>query len=173
MAKFDPKRLMELANSNKQENSQLMKKLKRMSPDKVDSLFHTSHYKEFEDFDCLNCANCCKSISPIITHRDIDRMAKGLGIKPSALVDQHLTIDIDGDYVFRSSPCPFLLADNMCLIYENRPKACREYPHTDRKRMHQILNITLKNVSYCPIVFGVVERVKIEVQKQNLKERKL
>ncbi len=31
------------------------------------------------------------------------------------------------------SPCPFLGDDNYCSVYEARPKACREYPHTDRK----------------------------------------
>jgi uncharacterized protein len=165
MKDFNPKRLAELASSNKQENIQLFKKLKRMNPDKVDALFHNAHDEEFSKFDCLTCANCCKSISPIITHRDIDRMAKALGIKPSILVDQHLTIDSDGDYVFKGSPCPFLLDDNMCQIYESRPKACREYPHTDRKRMHQILNITLKNVSYCPIVFEVVEKIKVDLKR--------
>jgi hypothetical protein len=87
-------------------------------------------------------------------------MAKGLGIKPSALVEEYLTIDSDGDYVYRSSPCPFLLPDNYCSIYEHRPKACREYPHTDRRRMHQILSITQKNISVCPVVFGVVEKIR-------------
>jgi hypothetical protein len=164
MINYSPERLKELAVSSEQEHRLLFKKLKRINPDKVDSMFREAHGEEFEKFDCLSCANCCKSISPMMSHRDVDRMAKGLGIKPSALVEQHLIIDSDGDYVFRNAPCPFLLPDNMCQIYEHRPKACREYPHTDRKRMHQILNITMKNIALCPIVYGVVERVKKEVQ---------
>ncbi len=164
MSRFSPQRLKELAKSAEQENKTLFKKLKRISPDRVDELFHRAHFIEFESFNCLTCANCCKTISPIITHRDVDRMAKSQGIKPSAFVEKYLEVDADGDYVFRSAPCPFLLADNMCLIYEHRPKACREYPHTDRKRMHQILNITLKNTLVCPIVFQVVERIKDELK---------
>ncbi|PKP39226.1 MAG: zinc/iron-chelating domain-containing protein [Bacteroidetes bacterium HGW-Bacteroidetes-15] len=163
MNSFSPERLKKLASSAEHENRLLFKKLKRLSSDKVDLLFREAHDSEFESFDCLTCANCCKSISPMMSHRDVDRMAKGLGIKPSALVEQHLTIDSDGDYVFRSAPCPFLLSDNKCLIYEHRPKACREYPHTDRKRIQQIFNITLKNIALCPIVFGVIERIKKQV----------
>lgn len=158
-----PERLKELAASLKQENAQLFKRLKKLSSDKVDSHFHSAHHEVFEGFDCLTCANCCKSISPMISHRDVDRMAKGLGIKPSVLVEQHLTIDSDGDYVFRSSPCPFLMPDNYCQIYEHRPKACREYPHTDRRKMQQILNITLRNIAVCPVVFEVVEKIKKEI----------
>lgn len=163
IANINPERLKELAASNKQENTQLFKKLKRLNSDRVDALFHTSHHATFECFDCLICANCCKSISPMISHRDVDRMAKALGIKPSILVEKYLTIDSDGDYVFRSSPCPFLLPDNYCQIYESRPKACREYPHTDRRKIQQILSITLKNTAVCPVVFQVVQQVKKEV----------
>lgn len=157
---FSSERLNQLASSLKQEHKLLFKRIKRLKPDAIDTLFHKAHNEEFATFDCLTCANCCKSISPMISHRDVDRMAKGLGIKPSALVEEYLTIDSDGDYVYRSSPCPFLLPDNYCSIYEHRPKACREYPHTDRRRMHQILSITQKNISVCPVVFGVVEKIR-------------
>lgn len=30
-------------------------------------------------------------------------------------------------------PCPLLGRDNYCAVYADRPKACREYPHTDRR----------------------------------------
>ncbi|WP_332911960.1 YkgJ family cysteine cluster protein [Algoriphagus boritolerans] len=49
-------------------------------------------------------------------------------------------------------PCPFLGADNKCLVYEDRPKACREYPHTNRKNMLGILDLSLKNTLVCPAV---------------------
>jgi Fe-S-cluster containining protein len=58
-------------------------------------------------------------------------------------------------------PCPFLGADNYCSVYDDRPKACREYPHTDRKRFYQILDLTLKNTSTCPAVHLVIEKLKV------------
>ena len=160
---FNPTRLKELANSLAGENRNLFKQLKRMDARKVDELFHTAHAEEYEKFDCLACANCCRTISPIITYNDVERIAKALRLKPSVVVEKYLEVDSDGDYVFRSAPCPFILTDNYCSIYDSRPKACREYPHTDRKRMHQIFSITQKNISICPIVFNVVERIKKEI----------
>jgi hypothetical protein len=157
---FSSQRLKELADSQNAENKQFFKKLKRIKPEFLDKLFHEAHKEEFENFDCTTCANCCKTISPIITFHDVERMAKGLREKPSAIVEKYLEMDTDGDYVFCTAPCPFLQPDNLCMIYDYRPKACREYPHTDRKRMHQILSITLKNVEICPVVYGVIERIK-------------
>ena len=69
-------------------------------------------------------------------------------------------MDEDDDFVFSIMPCVFLNEDNSCKIYEDRPRACREYPHTDQRKMHQVLDITLKNISVCPAVFEIVERLK-------------
>ncbi|MEL7427036.1 MAG: YkgJ family cysteine cluster protein, partial [Bacteroidota bacterium] len=63
-------------------------------------------------------------------------------------------------YVLNTAPCPFLGDDNYCSIYSVRPRACREYPHTDRKNFHQILNLTLKNTAVCPATFRIVQRLK-------------
>jgi Fe-S-cluster containining protein len=81
-------------------------------------------------------------------------------MKPADIIQKYLRIDEDGDMVFRSMPCPFLGDDNYCAIYENRPKACREYPHTDRKRFYQIYNLSIKNAYTCPIVFEVMEEIR-------------
>ncbi|MBN2395805.1 MAG: YkgJ family cysteine cluster protein, partial [Candidatus Atribacteria bacterium] len=58
---------------------------------------------------------------------------------------------------FNETPCPFLMPDNYCMVYESRPKACREYPHTDRRRMVQILKLTQKNCEVCPVVYAIVK----------------
>jgi Fe-S-cluster containining protein len=144
----------------KNENQSFLKALKRKSPKNLDDLFHTSHELTFEQTDCLSCANCCKTTSPIFYQRDIERAAKSLRIKPGAFIDKYLKVDEDEDYVLKQSPCAFLDDDNYCLIYNDRPAACREYPHTDRKRMVQILDLTYRNTLVCPAVLKIVEEVK-------------
>jgi len=124
---------------------------------KMDYEVHALHDKFSDKIDCLQCANCCRGLGPAIYDKDIDRMAKALRIKPSQVVDRYLQIDEDGDYVFKSMPCPFLMDDNYCSIYELRPKSCREYPHTDRKNFSQIYKLTVKNTTICPIAFGVLK----------------
>jgi Fe-S-cluster containining protein len=81
-------------------------------------------------------------------------------MKTSKFIDKFLLIDEEGDYVFKQAPCPFLGDDNYCSIYECRPGSCREYPHTDRKRFYQILDINAKNSKVCPAVFSIIDHLK-------------
>jgi len=123
---------------------------------KMDVVVQQLHEEFSEKIDCLQCAGCCRTLGPAIYDKDIERMAKALRMKSVDLISQYLKIDEDGDYVFRTIPCPFLLPDNYCSIYESRPKACREYPHTDRKKFEQIYKLTVKNAATCPVAFEVL-----------------
>lgn len=142
------------------ENKKFLQTLKKKDPRKLDSAFHEAHEKVFEAIDCLACANCCKTTSPIFYQTDIERVAKALRMKPGDFVEKYLRIDEDKDYVLKSSPCPFLDAENYCSVYQDRPKACREYPHTDRKKMIQLTELTYKNTLVCPAVLEIVEQIK-------------
>lgn len=148
------------AKQKQKENQKFLAGLKRIDSRRVDDAFHSLHEEVFEEVDCLACANCCKTTSPIFYQTDIERVAKSLRMKPGDFVEQYLQIDEDKDYVLKSSPCPFLDADNYCRVYDDRPKACREYPHTDRKKMVQIMDLTSKNTMVCPAVLTMVERLK-------------
>ncbi|MCB0850283.1 MAG: YkgJ family cysteine cluster protein, partial [Bacteroidetes bacterium] len=86
-----------------------------------------------------------------------------LHIKPGELVEKYLHLDEDGHYVLKKSPCPFLLDDNHCSIYSIRPQACREYPHTVRKNIYQIMDLTYRNSLICPAVATVIEKLKKEI----------
>ena len=136
----------------------LVKRLKKKRPKNLDSIFHEAHDSTFETIDCLKCANCCKTTSPIFRDADIRRISKHLKIKEAKLISDYLKMDEENDYVLKSSPCVFLGEDNYCSIYEVRPLACREYPHTDRKQMVQILDITAKNTEVCPAVGLIVSQ---------------
>lgn len=133
------------------------KNLKQLK--KMDCEIHELHNKYSEETDCLQCANCCKTLGPMITDVDIKRIAKSLRLSPSEVVTTYLKIDEDGDYVFKEMPCPFLMPDNYCVIYENRPKACKEYPHTNRKKFYQVYNLSIKNASTCPIAYEVLSGI--------------
>lgn len=154
---IDPKRLKILASDRHREFRNLSGRLKRKKPSDLDQITIELHDIAFSYIDCLDCGNCCKSISPLLTDRDIQRMAVSLRMKPSEFTDRYLHLDEEGDYVFRFTPCPFLGKDNCCSVYENRPRACREYPHTDRKRFIQILDLSVKNTFICPAVFEVFD----------------
>jgi Fe-S-cluster containining protein len=147
------------------ENRKFLAQLKKKDARKVDAVFHRLHAEVFEEVDCLKCANCCKTTSPIFYEHDIERASRSLRVKPGDFVLTYLRIDDEGDYVLKSAPCPFLDSENFCRIYDDRPKACREYPHTNRKKMVQITELTFKNTLVCPAVFEMVERLKTVVIK--------
>ncbi|HEY0743717.1 MAG TPA: YkgJ family cysteine cluster protein [Chryseosolibacter sp.] len=148
------------SKNKEKENRKYLAGLKKQDSRKLDDVFHAMHEEVFEEVDCLTCANCCKTTSPIFYQNDIERVAKALRMKPGDFITKYLRIDEDKDYVLQSSPCPFLDNENYCSVYEDRPKACREYPHTDRKKMVQITELTFKNTMVCPAVFEMVERIK-------------
>ena len=130
-----------------------------MRKGEVDNLIHPLHKSAFEHIDCLECANCCKTTGPLFSSRDIERISSHLSLKPADFIQQYLQIDEDNDHVLQQLPCPFLDEHNYCGIYEVRPKACREYPHTDRKNQQGILSLTQKNTTICPAVAATLEQL--------------
>ena len=125
----------------------------------LDRLAAKTHERVFEQVDCLQCAGCCKGIPPLINATDARRIAKKLGLSNAEFQNQYLTTDEDGDTVLQLTPCPFLLDNNHCSIYDFRPKACREYPHTDQQ-FSKNLPYHVKNTAYCPASFWILEELK-------------
>ena len=154
------------AEAGAAENKKFLKGLKKVNDRELDKLFHKAHEEVFEETDCLSCGNCCKTTSPIFYQNDIDRLAPALKMRPGDFIEKYLRVDEDRDYVLKSSPCPFLGDDNYCSVYEVRPKACREYPHTDRRKISQILDLTFKNTLVCPAVLNILDRVRDAMDKK-------
>ena len=117
------------------------------------------HEEAFEKVNCLNCANCCKNYSPRFKTPDIKRISKLLKMKEGDFIQTYLRLDEEGDYVARSKPCPFLDDDNACSIYDQRPSDCSRFPYTDEDVLYKRQALTLKNSSFCPIVYYVIEKL--------------
>jgi uncharacterized protein len=122
------------------------------------------HEEAFEKIDCLQCAACCKNYSPRFKTPDVRRISKYLGMKESSFIETYLSVDNEGDFVAKSAPCPFLGADNRCSIYETRPSDCARFPYTDEDVIMKRQPLTLKNASFCPITYyvldGLMEKLK-------------
>lgn len=155
--------LLQQAVADKEVYQKLIQRLKKVNHRTLDDLFHQEHNQVFKKIDCLTCANCCKTTSPIFRDIDIRRLAKRLRFSEAVFVKQYLRMDSEGDYVLTVAPCPFLGNDNYCSVYEDRPLACREYPHTDRKNMYQILDLTRKNMEVCPAVSQLMQTISKKV----------
>ena len=139
--------------------------LKKKPPKNLDYTVQETHDEVFEEINCLKCANCCKTTGPLFTEKDIERISRHLRMKPADFETKYLRVDEDNDKVLQSLPCSFLNSDNTCSIYEVRPKACREFPHTDRKKIYQINHLTIKNAVICPAAFSFLEKLSLKIQK--------
>jgi len=135
--------------------------LKKANKNKVLKVLPDLHEAAFEKVNCLECANCCKNYSPRFKMPDIKRISKVLGMKETAFIDQYLQMDNEGDYVVKSTPCPFLGSDNFCSIYDHRPSDCARFPYTDEDVLLKRPQITLKNSSFCPAVYHVLENLMV------------
>jgi uncharacterized protein len=134
--------------------------LQRADKNKVLKQLPTLSEEAFGRVNCLQCANCCKHYSPRFKTPDLKRISRHLKMKEGEFVETYLRLDEDGDYVAKKAPCPFLGADNACQIYDERPSDCRRFPYTDEDVLIKRPALTLKNVSFCPIVYYVLEKLE-------------
>jgi uncharacterized protein len=117
------------------------------------------HEEAIEKIDCLSCANCCKNYSPRFKTPDIKRISKLLRMREGEFIETYLRLDEEGDYVTKSAPCPFLGSDNACSVYEDRPSDCARFPYTDEDVIVRRQPLTLKNSTFCPITYYVIEKL--------------
>lgn len=150
----------QLALQKQKEHRKFLATLKKKAPKNLDKIVQEVHTEVFREIDCTKCANCCKILGPLFTESDISRIAKHFRMRLPVFEDMYLHVDEDNDKVFKSMPCPFLGEDNLCSIYDIRPKACREFPHTDRKKIYQINHLTIQNTLICPAVYLFVEKLQ-------------
>ncbi|MFM1613243.1 YkgJ family cysteine cluster protein [Streptococcus mutans] len=150
----------QLALQKQKEHRKFLATLKKKAPKNLDKIVQEVHTEVFREIDCTKCANCCKILGPLFTESDISRITKHFRMRLPVFEDMYLRVDEDNDKVFKSMPCPFLGEDNLCSIYDIRPKACREFPHTDRKKIYQINHLTIQNTLICPAVYLFVEKLQ-------------
>jgi Fe-S-cluster containining protein len=154
--------MLEEAQSKQSELRRYFERLKRKKPRDLDQRVNVLHEQVFSGIDCLQCGNCCSSISPQFNSADISRAAGALSLTNADFARQYLRKDEEGERILREAPCPFLGQDMRCFIYAERPRACQEFPHTDRS-IHGKLNLTFRNVLVCPGVFLIFDRLRKEL----------
>ena len=154
------KQLPKKAKDKHKENKKFFVKLRNKPPRHLDAIMEEVHDAEFEKTDCLTCGNCCKTTPAWVTDKDVSRLAKHFRIKEQKFIETYLEVDVDNEFILKTVPCIFLGHDNECSIYDVRPKACREFPHTNRKKFYKISETNLQNVAICPAAFNIVEEIK-------------
>ena len=148
----------EKSELNYSENLAFLNSLR--ADEKWDEEAGSIHNEVFDKADCLACANCCRTTPALVTKSDAKRIARHLNMPPKTFIRKYLIEDINGEMVIQRVPCTFLKDDNTCEIYEVRPSACREYPHTNQKGFYRRARLNAKNTIVCPAAFEIVEKLK-------------
>jgi Fe-S-cluster containining protein len=137
------------------------------NPNRIDALARQLHDEVFAAIDCTRCAHCCKTMQPAFTDEDIARIAAHLGVSPSAFIAAHLETDPDeGGLRTKQTPCPFLGGDDRCTIYAVRPRACREFPHTDKEGFTSRTYLHTANTLSCPAVYHIVNGLRRRLRRR-------
>ena len=121
--------------------------------------------RHFQKSIACNAQIVAKIIHPGLKHRISRRISKHLKMRESDFIETYLKVDEEGDFVVRSTPCPFLGPDNFCSIYEQRPSDCHRFPYTDEDVFIKRQQLTLKNSTFCPITYYVLEKLMAGKQK--------
>jgi uncharacterized protein len=116
--------------------------------------------------DCTTCANCCRVSEVEITDRDIDKLAKFLGMSREEFIRDSTQQSESGELILKRTEagCVFL-EGNLCSVYEARPQNCANFPHLVRgtgsiaSRMWRLV----ERAEYCPIVYNWMEKVKEDI----------
>jgi hypothetical protein len=100
-----------------------------------------------------------------LTERDVEKLARYLGIKPKQFIAQYTTMSAqeEDETILRRTDAGCIFLDgNDCTIYEARPATCHDFPHLVRgagsiqSRMWQMID----RATYCPIVYNTLEEYK-------------
>ena len=129
-------------------------------PDELDKQFKQLHKKIFENYDCSKCRNCCKAYCGTIPFDEVERDADFLGISVDDFKTKFLESEANAEgYNTKNCPCDFLV-NNECILEDNKPVSCKEFPYTDREdRMGSLLGI-VEFTSVCPVVYEIMEELK-------------
>ena len=169
----DIERIKPLAEAKEDENWRFRAYLKGL--DLSGAALDRLVWRHLEDMkrriDCCACANCCTVVSPLLSHKDVRRLAGHVGIEKTQLIREYLRLSKERDrYVFQHRPCRFL-HDKRCTVYEARPDDCRSFPHLHKREFRSRLIGVVENCSICPIVYHVFEGLKMELWRSRRRGR--
>jgi len=173
MFETDLKRIRELAEQKKDENSNFRAHIKNcdIEPEEIDAIVRRLDAYVSSKMDCRQCANCCSELPAALGREDIARLAQAEGITPDQFERKYLDKTDEPDrFLIRQKPCPFL-DGKLCRHYHVRPESCAEFPFLHKPNFTTRSTMALWNLPYCPIVYNVYELLKQEVAELEMLRR--
>ncbi len=127
--------------------------------------FHAIAGEVEKQIDCTRCANCCRYGAVTVTEADIERIAAYLSMPVDEILRLHTAPDPDEPdkriLINAGNACTFL-DGNLCVIYDARPRSCREFPYASHRErsLGGRMESLCRWAPLCPIVFNSIEQYK-------------
>ncbi|MFW5793761.1 MAG: YkgJ family cysteine cluster protein [Bacteroidota bacterium] len=152
-----------LAKQNEDENINFRSFLKGKDSDVIDKIVQRLNKEITSQIDCQECGNCCNILKPCVTESEIKKLSQIKGITQAEFISKYVEMDsFDNVKYLKDAPCIFL-NEKSCSIYNDRPKDCKSYPHTQKSNFNSRTISMIHNYEVCPIVFNLFEKLKIEL----------
>ncbi len=135
--------------------------LKEKDGSSIDVIAHKLNAHITAAIDCTACGNCCNKLVINVEPGDDVRCATGLGMDTPDFIEKYIEVSEGGKYFVNTIPCHFL-KEKKCTVYEHRFTDCREFPHLHKPGFKERLLGTLLHYGNCPIIYNVVEEMKVK-----------
>jgi Fe-S-cluster containining protein len=118
-----------------------------------------------QQVDCTACANCCRHSVVSVNKSEIENIAGHIGTTPEAVARLYTVPDPDAPalrILLNSGEGCVFLDGNLCMIYEARPKTCRNFPHV-AVGIHSLggrPSSLARWAALCPIIYNALESYK-------------
>ena len=115
--------------------------------------------------DCTACANCCRHSVVPVSKLEIEKISTHLGMTCEAVTRLYTVRDPDAPasrILLNSGEGCVFLDGNLCMIYEARPKTCRNFPHVavGTRSLGGRPSSLSRWASLCPIIYNALETYK-------------
>ena len=161
-------KIKQIAKEKQAENDNFQIFLKNQNEKEIDLLIQELNDSMTPQIDCTKCGNCCKSLMIHITAEETDQLSDHLKISVDQIKEQFIEQSEQGQMILNTVPCHFL-TNTSCSIYEHRFTECREFPHLHKPHFIRRLFSTMRYYEICPIIFNVVEQLKIDLESLALR----
>ncbi len=116
--------------------------------------------------ECTDCGNCCKSLMVNIDENEANHLSAHLGQTREEFDQNYLDKGESGRMVINAIPCHFLVG-NSCSVYTHRFAGCKEFPAFHVPDFNKRLFTTYMHYDRCPIIFNVMETLKVDTGFSN------
>ncbi|MCZ2150587.1 MAG: YkgJ family cysteine cluster protein [Bryobacterales bacterium] len=152
-----------LAESKAEENRDFRRRL--AAHHYPEEPFHILAAEIQSEMDCTQCANCCRQMVVSASDAAVEAIADHLNIPPEEVIRLYTMPDpkAPGNRLLRQADDACIFLDgNLCMIYEVRPKACRDFPHVAAhpRTLGSRFSSLCRNAWLCPIIYNAIEGYK-------------